>query len=86
MENLNLRFWKVAVRISSNSVAVLCVLIALLTLHRKMKVDGRLLNSCKLCPRLSKVIVHLVYGQESDNPSTIMQNPSPGKIIMWEVV
>ncbi|KXU58101.1 hypothetical protein, partial [Prevotella bivia] len=44
-------FGKAATRICPNSAAILCVLVALLTLHRKMKADGRLLNNWKLCPR-----------------------------------
>lgn len=39
MEYLNLRYGKAAVSKSLNGIAVLCVLVALLTLHRKMKAD-----------------------------------------------
>ena len=59
MENPNLRFRKAAVRISLNSTAILCVLVALLTLHRKMKADGHLLNSWKLYLRADKACLFI---------------------------
>lgn len=72
MEYPNLRYGKAAVSKSSNSIAVLCVLVALLTLHRKMKADDHLLNSWKLCPGLIKsvlkgwkIIIHLANSKKT---------------------